>query len=275
MISLAFITKIVTQKKNSERYNVYLDRGKGEEYAFSVDQDVLIKYNLTKGKEIDELDVGEIQFADDVKKAHNVALRYLSYRIRSIKEIDDYLKKNEVPEQIIQEVVHKLQEANYVDDEKFALSYVQTQIKTSIKGPDKIKRELNEKGISAKYAEKAMNTYTTELQIQHAMKHAEKISKQSAKFSILNIKQKIEQTLVRKGFSWDIIQIVIEEISQISGQEENNELEALQHQANKINNRLKKYTGWEYEQKLKQALYRKGFSIELIEEFIQKNKPFE
>ncbi|MER2172951.1 MAG: hypothetical protein ABS938_20245, partial [Psychrobacillus psychrodurans] len=46
------ITKIARQKNNNERYNLYLD----EKYAFSLDEAVLIKYQLSKGKVIEELD---------------------------------------------------------------------------------------------------------------------------------------------------------------------------------------------------------------------------
>lgn len=43
---MPFITKISTQKKNTERFNIFLD----EKYAFSVDADVLVRFDLKKGK---------------------------------------------------------------------------------------------------------------------------------------------------------------------------------------------------------------------------------
>ena len=49
---MPIITKITTQKKNKERYNIFMDEGKGEQYAFSVDEAVLIKYQLKKGMEL-------------------------------------------------------------------------------------------------------------------------------------------------------------------------------------------------------------------------------
>lgn len=86
---MPFITKISTQKKNTERFNIFLD----EKYAFSVDADVLVRFDLKKGKELDELDILEIQYGDDVKKAFNRAVEFLSYRMRSEKEVRDHLKK--------------------------------------------------------------------------------------------------------------------------------------------------------------------------------------
>lgn len=48
---MAIITKITTQQKNQDRFNIFMDygKGKGEEFAFSVDSDVLIKFQLKKG----------------------------------------------------------------------------------------------------------------------------------------------------------------------------------------------------------------------------------
>ena len=54
---------------------------------------MLVKFDLRKGKELDELDIIEIQYGDDVKKGFKKALDYLSYRMRSTKEVKDHLKK--------------------------------------------------------------------------------------------------------------------------------------------------------------------------------------
>jgi regulatory protein len=43
---MPYITKISAQKNNEERVNIFLD----EKYAFSVDLDVLVKFDLRKGK---------------------------------------------------------------------------------------------------------------------------------------------------------------------------------------------------------------------------------
>lgn len=53
---MAVITKITRQKRNEERYNIFLN----DEYAFSVDESVLVKYRLTKGMTIDEWTLGEL-----------------------------------------------------------------------------------------------------------------------------------------------------------------------------------------------------------------------
>ncbi|MCH1627529.1 recombination regulator RecX [Fredinandcohnia quinoae] len=267
---MALITKITTQKKNNERFNIFLDHGQGEEYAFSVDQAVLISFQLKKGMELDELDITEIQFDDEVKKAFNLALVFLSYRMRSKKEIIDYLKKKEVEEPIIPEVIHKLIEYKYVNDLEFAKAYVQTQINTTVKGPSVIKQELFEKGIEQDHISNSLELFSSEMQIQKAVKLIEKTITSTKNMSDMLLKQKLEQTLMRKGYGWDIIQIALEEVE--VDKDDNEEWEALEHHGNKAHRKYEKLDGWEYNQKMKQTLFRKGFSIELIDKFIESLK---
>lgn len=77
------ITKITRQKNNKERYNIYLN----EEFAFSVDESTLIKFGLTKGKLLDSFEIDEIAYEDEIAKAFNRALSYLSYQMRSEYEV--------------------------------------------------------------------------------------------------------------------------------------------------------------------------------------------
>ena len=51
--------------------------------------------------------------------------------------------------------------------------------------------------------------------------------------------------------------------------EEDEEMEAIRYQGEKAHRKFSNYTGFEYEQKMKQTLFRKGFSMDLIEKFIE------
>jgi regulatory protein len=47
------------------------------------------------------------------------------------------------------------------------------------------------------------------------------------------------------------------------------EMEAIRYQGDKIQRKYSKFSGFEFEQKMKQALYQKGFSFDLIEKYLQ------
>ncbi|MCM3569439.1 recombination regulator RecX [Neobacillus mesonae] len=262
---MAIITKITTQQKNQDRYNIFMDYGKGEQFAFSVDSDILIKFQLKKGMELDEFSIVEIGYQDDIRKAYNLAVQFLARRIRSEKEIRDYLNKKEVEHPVIHEVIHKLKGQKYINDAEFAKAFVRTMANTTDKGSDVIRMELKEKGIAEEIQNQALAEYPKEQQIEKAIKIGEKFFKKPSKDSIKIQRQKLEQQLLRKGYSFEMIQIAIQETI---NEEEEDELEAIRYQGEKAHRKFAKYTGFEFEQKMKQALYRKGFSINLIEKFL-------
>lgn len=263
---MAVITKISVQKHNKDRYSIFTDNGSGEEYAFSVDEDVLIKHQLKKGMELDDLSVTEMLYQDDIRKAYNSAINYLAHRMRSEGEVRDYLKKKEVAEPVIQEAIHKLKQFKFLNDEEFSAAFVRTQLNTTDKGPEVIKKELKEKGVSPDIISEAIEEVSFDGQLEKAIKLSGKYAQKNNKDSSRILKQKIEQMLQRKGYSFAIIRAALEE-TEIE-KEEDSEMDALRYQGEKLHNKYARLSGREYRQKMKMALYRKGFPMELIDEFI-------
>ncbi|WML49829.1 recombination regulator RecX [Neobacillus sp. PS3-34] len=269
---MPIITKITTQQKRQDRYNIFMDYGNGEQYAFSVDENVLLKFRMKKGMELDDLSLMEINYQDDIRKAYNLAISHLASRIRSEKEIRDYLSKKEMEDPVINEVVHKLIQQNYINDLDFALAYVRTQMNTTDKGINIIKTELKEKGITGSMMEDALKEYPFEIQVEKAVKLCDKNSKKNTKESKRMAEQKLESMLMRKGYPFDVIQIAVKENKEVDDEQENDEFNAIRFQGEKLQRKYSKYNGFEYKQKMKQALFRKGFSFDLIERFLDEQE---
>ena len=125
---LPVISKISVQKNNKERYNIFFSSGEAEEYAFSVSEDVLIEYDLRKGKELRNEDIERITNRETIQKAYNLSLQFLSYRMRSEKEVQTYLEERNFSKETIQEVQYRLRERRYVDDAEFTKAFIKTQI---------------------------------------------------------------------------------------------------------------------------------------------------
>lgn len=263
---MAVITKITTQQKNQDRFNIFMDYGKGEEFAFSVDSDVLIQFQLKKGMELDEFSLMEIHYHDDIRKAYNLAIKSLAKRMRSEKEIRDALKQKEIEEPVIHEVIHRLVNQQYINDEEYAFAYVRTQVNTTDKGPDLIRIELKERGITGEIIYRTLTDFSLEQQVEKATKLADKFVQKNIRDSQRILKKKLESLLLRKGYSYEVIQIVENEMNHDNNVDE--EMDAIRYQGEKVHRKYSKYTGFEYQQKMKQALYQKGFPIELIEKFL-------
>lgn len=166
---MTVITKIEVQKRSKERFNIYIDKGQGEEYGFSVNQSILMKHGLQKGLEIDEVALGNILYNEEVQKAYLQAISYLSYQMRTKQEIEDFLRKKEVGQAIISEVVSKLLHDRYINDKEYAISYVRTQSNVNQKGPTVIRRGLLSKGVQDLIITHSLQEYPKEKQMENAL----------------------------------------------------------------------------------------------------------
>lgn len=265
MSQMAIITKIQVQKSSKERYNIYIDKGHGEEFGFGVDENTLIKHGLKKGMEIDELALADILYDEEVRKCYLQAIVFLSYQMRTKYEIEQYLRKKEFGMAVVQEAINKLQQEGYVNDQEYALAYVRTQCNVGKKGPIVIRRELVEKGVMQDVITSSLHEYPEDKQIASAIVLCEKKRKTLKQLSAFQMKKKLEEMLMRKGYPSSIIAIATNE------QEEHDdraEWTAAMQQGRKLFEKYKDddMTG---KIKIKQSLYRKGFKLDLIEQIIQ------
>ncbi|GAB3042506.1 recombination regulator RecX [Virgibacillus ainsalahensis] len=262
------ITRITTQKKHKNRYNIFLDDGQGETYGFSVDEAILVEYRLRKGLEMDDSMITTLVQKDTVHKLYTQAIQFLSYRMRTKKEIHDYLVKKEAEDEQIDQIMGKLDEERLIDDKQFAAMFVRTRINTSFKGPAVIKKELIEKGVAATVASEAVEQYPYEIQYEKIQKLIEKKQKQSKKDSFRKQVQNLQATLMQKGFPQDVIKDALSDINDEKNEEA--EWEAVVYQGEKLFRKHQtKYEGYRLQNKVKEGLFRKGFSIELINRFLE------
>lgn len=265
------ISRITTQKKNVHRYNIFVKKGEEDTYLFSVDEDILIRHHIRKGLELTEANIAEIKEADNVQYGYIRAIQYLSYRMRSIQEVATQLQKLEIESMHIPAIIEKLQKEKYVDDQAFAEMFVRHRIQTSTKGPQMVFQELRAKGVIAAIAEEAVGAYTFDIQAERAQKVAAKRMRRKGKESFQKKSQQTEATLYRNGFASDVIKHVMEEFTDEINPDE--EWTSLTHQGEKLYRRhAQKWEGFELEQKVKEGLYRQGFSFDRISHFIEEKR---
>ncbi|SIS48703.1 recombination regulator RecX [Salimicrobium flavidum] len=262
------ISKISVQQKNKGRFNIFLKRGDTEEFGFGVGEDILIQYNLHKGMELSEEDIKQMKNKDELHKSYTRAIHYLSYRMRAEKEMYDYLLDNDVTEEDAKDIINRLYKENLLDDEAFARSYVQSKIATSSKGPLLLKQELIQKGVPEDYILSALESYTFDEQYRKALKFGLKKVNDSSKKSFQQKLQTAKQTMMQKGYTQDVIKEVSLQLAE--EKEDSAEWDSLVLQGEKALRKYeKKAEGYERKQKVMAALYRKGFSSDLIQRFLE------
>lgn len=262
------INRISVQRKNRNRYNIFVKKESEESYAFSVSEDVLVKYKLRKGMSLTENLIQEITSEEQLQKVYNKAIRYLSYRMRSEKELRQYIQRQEIAEHHTEEIIDRLKQNRFLDDLDFAEMFVRSRINTSNKGPHFIEKELQEKGIHPSKIKIALGQYTEETEREKALKLIQKRLNRSSKHSFQRQLDQSRAALIRNGYSSDVIREVIEEVRPLKTRE--NEWEALQHHGERLQRRYKeRFSGHELHQKLTESLYRQGFDLSLIREYLQ------
>lgn len=258
------ITKITQQKKKKDRYSIYLD----DAYAFSVEEDVLVRNQLTKGTILTTDDVESITEKDAYHRAYLQAIHYLSYRMRSIEEMKTYLDKKETDPEWIEQIIVKLINEKLLDDKQFAESYVRDRMHQTSKGPQLIERELMEKGVQKEIAKAATKLYDRASQEEKASKWLEKEIRKKSGHSFQRRKEQLKIKLIQRGFDTALANMVMKK-SNMEPDEER-EAEVFQKQADKIYHRqTKKYSGFDLQMKVKASLFQKGFQAEMIDDYIR------
>lgn len=90
------------------------------------------------------------------KDALTIALKFLSSRPRSIKEVRDRLGDKGFGAEETDKTLQDLEAAGYLDDEKFAAMLAGSRVRYKNWGPLKIRNELAQKGVAKDIAERAL-----------------------------------------------------------------------------------------------------------------------
>ncbi len=204
------ITAIEQQKHNANAVSVFLD----EKFAFGLHQDVAVQYNLYVGRYVDEETVEQMVHAHRLLKAKGSAIALLARRPRTEHEIRFKLQAKGFREEIIQEVVRRLYELSYLDDEAFTRNFIHDRIRIKGYGPVRLKSELRRLGIAEEHVKAAIDDWAEEdtfysKALEHARKKYDQLAREP---DDLKRKRKMYSFLLRKGHTPDVVLQVLEEL---------------------------------------------------------------
>lgn len=196
------ITAISQQKKDKNRFNIFVDR----KFSFATDADTLIQHKLHANQEISQEELQQFIQASDFGKWLNKSLLLLSRRPRSTKEVVDYLNRHQVDEEIIQQVIKRLQSRKFLDDQAFAQWFVEQRLIFRPKGAYALTQELLQKGVAKQVIDQVITTSVSpDEEMKQALRLIQKKLSRWKSFDKLKIKQKIAQFLSARGYSWEVI----------------------------------------------------------------------
>ena len=198
------ITAIEVQKKNPNRINISLD----DEFAFGLSR--LVAAWLRVGQELSEEKIATLQSEDAREVAYLKALRFLGYRARSVREVRENLRKHEIPEAVIEEVITRLQATNLLNDQEFAQAWVENRNTFRPRSRRTLAMELRHKGLDDEVVQDVLDKSVDEnaLALEAARKHVRKVQK----LDWPDFRQKLGSFLARRGFSYGVVAPVLRQV---------------------------------------------------------------
>ena len=139
-------------------------------------------------------------------EAFEISLNFLSYKLRTEKEITTKLKSKKFSIEIIDEVITKLKNLDLLDDYNYAKIFINDKINLTNYSKRRIINDLYQKGIDKRiYEDYLENVFGYNMELDKATQIVEtKINIWKEKHEGYDLKNKIVTFLLQKGFSYDI-----------------------------------------------------------------------
>jgi len=200
MVKQKTITKIEAQKKNPRRRSVFING----EFAFGVDEEVISKLGLKKGEGLTKPKIKNILTQKNENEAKEVALRFLSFRRRTEKEVKEKLQKKGFDEKTIKRTIAKLKEYDLINDLEFATAWVKERLAYKPRGKKLLWQELWKKGIRKEIVDQVTQELCQD-EDKSVLELVEKIKKKYKNLEPPVAKRRMYGFLLRRGFSYETV----------------------------------------------------------------------
>ncbi len=197
---MGVITGLEVQKRNKKRVNVLVDG----EFAFSLSLEDAAR--LRKGQTLSEADIASLQGEDAVKRAVDLAARFLATRPRSLHEIRTKLIEKETPPAVIDSAIDKLTALGYIDDHAFAAFWVSERNAHKPVSPQALRYELRQKGISNAIIGEVLSTISPDESAARAARSRIVRLRGSTR---RDFRESVSGFLLRRGFPYSVIKPTI------------------------------------------------------------------
>ncbi|SMO55813.1 RecX family transcriptional regulator [Melghirimyces algeriensis] len=201
------ITRIEKQKSGAPRYNIYINGN----YRFAVHEDVLVRFALSKGMQVDAGEVEHILKEEERNKVRQSALRYLSFRPRTVYEMKQHLAGKGYETTFVDETVTEMIHQRYLDDRRFAEAWVEERRRRKGFGTRMLKQELEKKGVSSKIVDEVLDRLNEDEERELALEMAERRYRRLAGESWPKVERRLGQYLLRRGFVSSLVYELLRE----------------------------------------------------------------
>ncbi len=250
--------KILKYKKIKNKYRVYLD----DDSYIDLYENIILKYDLLIKKEINKSNIDKIRNDNKKEEVIDLSIKYISTKMRTKKEVYNYLKKKEFSKDDIDNALIYLETKGLINEENYIKAYIYDKFNLSSDGPNKIRNYLINEGMDKSLIEKNIKSITENEILEKLDRLVTKKINLSKNCSGSVLKYKIINYFYNLGYDKKYIDIILE------NKNLNNNEQGIKEYNKLYSKYSKKYSGYDLENIIKQKLYIKGYDYEEIKKGI-------
>lgn len=189
------------EKIGVDKYRLYLDNGE----VIDTYNHVILENDLLLKKELDLPLYHKILVDSRIGEYYYASSKYISVRVRSKKEIRDYLKRKNVSDEDIEVVISKLVKNKLLDDEYFCKCFIKDKLKFTNWGEYRIKLELKKHNIDENIIASYAHLFNSDIIYEKIEKIVEKQIKSNRKLDNYKLRNKLYYHLLNLGYSSNVV----------------------------------------------------------------------
>ena len=184
-----------------------------DERTLAITEETFLRFGLFDGLAMDPDRLRELELADGVSRAMAEAHRLIDHRMRTRRELAVKLRSRGRPEEVIDQVLDRLEHAGLIDDGRFARLWIDERLRRRPAGLSLLRRELRQKGIDAEVVDAALEeSASREGETERA---CEALRRQSYRYDRLDrdaAHRRMVAFLGRRGFGQAVIYQVVHRV---------------------------------------------------------------
>ncbi len=197
------IVTAVVRKPRRKKVDLYVDG----ELALTIGAELAVERDLKPGTEMSLRQIGALEYEEARRSCLAAAVRLLSYRQRSERELRERLRQKGFAKPPVDESIARLRDLGYVNDAAFARFYAEGRQSSRPSSQRLLTVELRRKGVEASVAEKATAGVSDE---EAAYDAATRRLRMLRGMEYDRFRERLGSFLTRRGFSYDVARRTID-----------------------------------------------------------------
>lgn len=195
------VTDVRTGRSRKQPRLIYLN----DEFSFRLSDDICMKFGLFRGARLTEERIATILAEEERFQAKQAALRLVTHRMRSEREVERKLREKGFSPEAIETAQKFLHEYGMIDDAEFATAFVNDQLLRRPLGKRRLEQELRKKGVDSNTIASTLTEIDQDAEYELALAAAEKKIPSIRATDRLRWERSMASFLTGRGFGWEVV----------------------------------------------------------------------